>query len=128
MRADELMIGDWVFYAGEEERLKNKPIRVTGIGPDYMQGSFWNGVSDEVVVLSYKEIEPIPIDLDILEKNGWTGGAGKNIRFNSPYKLVRTNDGWTMYYFVARIEEIRFFHELQNLLRVTNYGKAEIKL
>lgn len=133
MRADELMIGDWVFYAGEEERFKNKPIRVTGIGPDCMQGSFRNGVSDEVVVLSYKEIEPIPIDLDILEKNGWKGGAGRNIRFKSPYILAKKNDVWIMYYSEARIVEILYVHELQNILRMlgceegSRYDEAGIR-
>lgn len=92
MRADELMIGDWVLYADEGERLKNKPIQVTGIGPDYMQGSFWNGVSDEIVVLSYREIEPIPIDLDILEKTDGKEVQGKvyasNRRTYSPKRMM----------------------------------------
>lgn len=114
MRADELMIGDWV-----QDKYGNS-IQVREILEDGINGE-WDGGECYGVEAYIDEIEPIPIDLDILEKNGWTGGAGKNIRFNSPYKLVRTNDGWTMYYFVARIEEIRFVHELQNIMRITGY-------
>ena len=133
MRADELMIGNWALYAGEEERLKNKPIRVTGIGPDYMQGSFWNGVSDEVVVLSYKEIKPIPIDVDILEANGW---RKKQERLYDLEGRLIEKSGTTWYMYVSEKAMLRYdpisimyyVHELQNLLRVTNYGKAEIKL
>ena len=119
------MIGDWVFYAGEEERLNNKPIQVTGIDADHIEGIYENGASEEVVVLSYKDIEPIPIDVDILDKNGWTGGAGKSIRFKSPYILAQTNDGWKISCFVARIAEIRFVHELQNIMRITGRNKYE---
>ena len=118
MKASELMIGDWVLYAGEDERLKNKPVQVTGICMEIMQGSF----SEEMYeVLSYGKIKPIPIDEDILERNGWKGGAGENIRFKSPYILAKKNDVWTIHYNEARIAEIRYFHELQNIMRMLGY-------
>ena len=115
MKATDLMIGDWVLYAGEDKRKKNKPVQVTGICMEIMQVSFSKEMYE---VLSYGKIKPIPIDLDILEKNGWKGGAGENIRFKSPCTLVKKKDIWTIYYNVERIAEIRFIHELQNILRM----------
>lgn len=117
MRADELMMGDWVLYDGEEEQLKGKPIQVTGICAEIIQGSF---SEEKYEILSYWKIKPIPINEGILEKNGWkTDGVG-NI-FKEPYILTRTKVGWNVYYYLARIAEIRFFHELQNIMRMTGY-------
>lgn len=114
MRADELMIGDWV-----QDRHGNS-IQVREILEDGINGE-WDGGECYGVEAYIDEIVPISIDVDILERNGWKGGAGKDIRFNSPYILARTNDGWDMYCFVARIAKIRFFHELQNIMRITGY-------
>lgn len=133
MRKDELMIGDWVLYSGEEERLNNKPIQVTGIDADHIEGIYENGASEEVVVLSYKEIEPIPIDVDILEANGWR--KKKERLYDLEGRLIEKS-GTTWYMYVSEkamlhydpISIMYYVHELQNLLRVTNYGKAEIKL
>lgn len=104
MKADELMIGDWVLNAC------GNPIQVKELLEDGINGE-WDGV--EAV---YDDIKPIPIDLDILEKNGWKAGAGENIRFKSPYILVKKNDIWTMYYNATRLAAIRYVHELQNIL------------
>lgn len=50
MRADELMMGDWVLYDGEEEQLKGRPIQVTGICAKIIQGSF---SEEKYEILSY---------------------------------------------------------------------------
>ena len=114
MKADGLMIGDWVLDK------HGNSIQVREILSDGINGE-WDGGECYGVEAYIDEIEPIPIDLDILEKNGWKGGAGENICFKSPYILAQTNDGWDMYCFVARIAEIRFVHELQNIMRMTGY-------
>lgn len=114
MRADELMIGDWV------QDTCGKPIQVRDILDEGING-MWGGGECYDVEAHYDDIKPIPIDLDILGKNGWKGGAGENICFKSPYILAQTNDGWDMYCFVARIVKIRFVHELQNIMRMTGY-------
>ena len=111
MRADELMIGDWVLDTF------GNPIQVKELLEDGINGD-WDGAECDGVEAVYDDIEPIPIDLDILEKNGWKGGAGENIRFKSPYILVKKNDVWTMHYNEARIAEIHYVHELQNILRM----------
>ena len=49
MRADELMIGDWVFhYIGGEEKIK--PVQVIGISFDGIQGVYQKG--DEILINS----------------------------------------------------------------------------
>lgn len=120
MRADELMIGDWV------QDTCGNPIQVKELLEDGINGE-WDCAECYGVEAVYDDIKPIPIDLDILEKNGWKGGAGENIRFKSPYILAQTNDGWDIYCFVARIAKIRFFHELQNIMRMTGY-QGEFKV
>ena len=123
MKATDLMIGDWVLYAGEDERLKNKPVQVTGICMEIMQGSF----SEEMYeVLSYGKIKPIPIDEDILEKNGWVG-AGDNMFVKQPYRITKADKVWGVAYGMAYIAEIRFVHELQNIMRITGY-QGEFKI
>ena len=105
------MIGDWVLDTF------GNPIQVKELLEDGINGD-WDGAECDGVEAVYDDIKPIPIDLDILEKNGWKGGAGENIRFNSPYILVKKNDVWTLHYNEARIAEIRYVHELQNILRM----------
>jgi hypothetical protein len=111
MRADELMIGDWVLNGC------GNLMQVTAISEDGIDGVCEGGEWCDL----YDVIKPIPIDLDILEKNGWKGGARRNIRFKSPYILAKKNDVWTMNYNEARIAEIRYVHELQNIMRMTGY-------
>lgn len=117
MKATDLMIGDWVLYAGEDERLKNKPVQVTGICMEIMQGSFSKEMYE---VLSYGKIEPIPIDEDILDKNGWVG-AGENTFVKKPYMLTKADKVWGVAFGMAYVAEIRFVHELQNIMRITGY-------
>lgn len=111
MRADELMIGDWVLDTG------GVPFQVKELFDDGINGVCEEGEWYEL----YDDIKPIPIDVDILERNGWKGGAGENIRFKSPYILVKKNGVWNMLYNTTKIAEIRFFHELQNIMRMTGY-------
>lgn len=117
MKATDLMIGDWVLYAGEDERLKNKIVQVTGICMEIMQVSFSKEMYE---VLSYGKIKPIPIDEDILERNGWVG-AGENMFVKQPYRITKADKVWGVAYGLAYIAEVRFVHELQNIMRITGY-------
>ena len=105
------MIGDWVLDTF------GNPIQVKELLEDGINGD-WDGADCDGVEAVYDDIKPIPIDLGILEKNGWKAGAGESIRFKSPYILVKKNDVWTMHYNEARIAEIRYVHELQNTMRM----------
>ena len=70
-------------------------------------------VEDEV--LSYGKIEPIPINEDILEKNGWVG-AGDNMFVKQPYRITKADKVWGVAYVLAYIAEVRYVHELQNIM------------
>ena len=61
MKADELMIGDWVLDKHGDS------IQVREILEDGINGE-WDGGECYGVEAHIDEIEPIPIDLDILEK------------------------------------------------------------
>ena len=117
MRADELMIGDWVFhYVGGEEKLK--PVQVIGISFDGIQGVYQKG--DEILSLSYDDIVPMSIDVDILELNGWVG-AGENTFVKKPYMLTKADMVWGVANVMTYFAEIRYVHELQNIMRMTGY-------
>lgn len=116
MRADELMIGDWVFhYVGGEEKIK--PVQVIGISFDGIQGVYQKG--DEILSLSYDDIVPMSIDVDILERNGWR--RAEDMFVKHPYRIKKADKVWGVAYGLAYIAEIRFVHELQNIMRMTGY-------
>lgn len=59
MKANELMVGDWIYRPCCSDQVKE--IRHIGvIGIDNMRG-----------LIAFSEIEPIPLTPEILEKNGW---------------------------------------------------------
>lgn len=113
MRADELMIGDWVLNGC------GNPIQVKELLEDGINGE-WDGCECYGLVELYDDIKPIPIDEDILEKNGWVG-AGENMFVKQPYRITKADMVWGVAYGLAYIAEIRFVHELQNIMRMTGY-------
>ena len=123
MKASELMIGDWVFhYVGGEEKIK--PVQVIGVSFDGIQCVYQKG--DEVLSLSYDEIVPISIDEDTLYMNGWVG-AGTNTFVKKPYMLTKADMVWGVAFGMTYVAEIRYVHELQNIMRITGY-QGEFKI
>lgn len=111
MKANELMIGDWVSYNG-------KPCRITGIMPPYNVY-----ISDHfpLAVVLAERCEPIPLTEEILEKNGfdydeideeWHHKKCPLILFN-PWN----NDGA---FVLSTYNSITFnhVHQLQHVLRL----------
>ena len=113
MRADELMIGDWVLDTF------GNPIQVKELLEDGINGD-WDGAECDGVEAVYDDIKPIPIDLDILEKNGWVG-AGENMFVKQPYRITKAYEVWGVAYGMAYVAEIRYVHELQNIMRIIGY-------
>ena len=113
MRADELMIGDWV-----QDKYGNS-IQVREILGDGINGEWDDGELDGVEAV-YDDIKPIPIDEDILDKNGWVG-AGNNMLVKQPYRITKADKVWGLAIGLAYIAEIRYVHELQNIMRMTGY-------
>ena len=113
MRADELMIGDWVLNGC------GNPIQVKELLEDGINGRL-DGCECYGLVELYDDIKPIPIDEDILERNGWVG-AGENMFVKQPYRITKADKVWGVAIVLAYIAEIRYVHELQNIMRMTGY-------
>ena len=113
MKANDLMIGDWVLNSC------GNPIQVKELLEDGINGE-WDGCEFYGLVELYDDIKPIPIEEDILEKNGWVG-AGENMFVKQPYRITKADKVWGVAYGMAYIAEIRFVHELQNIMRITGY-------
>ena len=119
MRADELMIGDWVLDTFGNS-IQVKELLEDGINGD------WDGAECDGVEAVYDDIKPIPIDEDILYKNGWVG-AGDNMFVKQPYRITKADKVWGVAFGMAYVAEIRFVHELQNIMRMTGY-QGEFKI
>ena len=107
MKANELMIGDWVIgYSGE-------PFEIGIIDPDFL---YWD------------EIQPIPLTKDILEKNDWkrlTSPEGEDV-------FVLDLGTTVLWWFVKDKElvliggshlKIEYVHQLQHALRLCGIEK-----
>ena len=112
MKADELMIGDWVLNTF------GTPIRVKELLEDGINGE-WDGCECYGLVELYDDIKPIPIDEDILERNGWK--IADDMFVKQPYRITKADKVWGVAYGMAYIAEIHFVHELQNIMRITGY-------
>ena len=139
MKADELMLGDYVKAAGYDW------LRVTELNNNYACFSHrWKG-------LKYKDIEPIPISQQILENNGFKlvdghtshwkidGNGYDDIQISgvpdpkhhavltlNAHKTSHTGCGHGFYRFICDMD-IQYVHELQHIMRICNIGK-EIRL
>ena len=148
MKANELMIDDWVWYNNQPHQ-----IRQLGIFGENRDGDDYpavcvgkpNGVG---LILERNEIEPIPLTPEILEKNGFTGGKYENYCGNVFYLSVDgfREAGLTMSYkdnilWCERIKQnypnsigdkyaihhLEYVHQLQHALRLCGI-KKEIEL
>ena len=133
MKANELMIGDWVLYNG-------KPIQVDeifgdGINADYCGGEIMGLINED-------ELLPIPLTAEILKKNGfeicnedtdgtiqydWGSPAlGIDIWINTKPCLFgawRTWEGETKSYTMVEELPINYVHELQHALKLCGIEK-----
>lgn len=81
-----------------------------------------------------EDFEPIPITRGSLLYNGFHYYGKALVREGIYVRSMDSNDDeWLVEYTLrdktnGEAKKLSYVHELQNLLRVTNYGKAEIKL
>lgn len=117
IRSSELMIGDWVRLVAdnEEEVLQVNYIRRDGVG-------------FKKYAVYFDEIEPIPLTVEILEKNGFYrnkyfdhNGCGF---FSFPVWMIMKRSGFgiekrnNIYYITGHaLMPMRYVHELQRALR-----------
>lgn len=111
MKAEELMIGDWVY-------IKDHP---TIAQP--MQ------VKKEHFVRSLVEFEPIPITSEILEKNGWKedGFYYRSEEFNGHIQLGKLFEHASIVTQDCRINlppyRMKYVHEFQHALKMCGIEK-----
>ena len=103
MKANELMIGDWVIGCSGE------PFKIGIVDPDFL---YWN------------EIQPIPLTQEILEKNGFICD-GWSWWYQDLRIVLSTSKGVSLV--CGRQKRFEFVHQLQHALRLCDIEK-EIEL
>ena len=136
MKAEELMIGDWVYNTHNRQPEQVCEIR------EHMVMLAYNDLYD------YDEIEPIPLNDEILQKNGsrrvgerwgcgdelnsYYFGNGQDIDIHLPtnsdkYMLV-IRDHVSPDPDYQLISRLKYVHKLQHALKEYKYEKITIKL
>ena len=123
MKATELMIGDWVYNSYHKKNIKWS----------YSEMFCPNGIP-----VIGRDLEPIPLTPEILEKDGWERDIDKEWEYNNShilphycYQWEKRNVKIEMYaglegFTISLIIGRRFYavHELQHVLRL--YGLDEL--
>lgn len=115
MKANELMIGDWVFFDGN-------PVKVAILGA--AESCLGLRAGENVFGQPFVMIDPIELTPEILEKNfrrdtTWTGAYYLNDHVHIYYD--KDDDLWTIQY--MEIADLRYVHELQHALRLCGFEK-----
>ncbi len=122
LRAEELMIGDWVIVYEKAMPVK---ARVDGV---YGNNAFVLGHPRTV---ENGFVEPIPITPEILEKNGFERGSDNLFSYGrgmyvmmwskEHYSVGQIFGNWSAF---VEFAEIRFVHELQHCLKLCGIDKT----
>ena len=132
MKANELMIGDWL------KHYNGTPVQVTKITTEHFACAENGGVNCWEYNNKY---EPIFITSEILEKNGWIKSElnldfycgnleykNYNIQIHNNQDSLNTNNKWlihieTIYYEEISQSEITYIHQLQHVLKLCGIDK-----
>lgn len=127
MKENELMIGDWVTFQcfdGSSINVRVTQIQSSALGMIYGRSetrSHWANVED---------VKPIPLTLEILEKNGFMNGKdGYDIGIPLLYwdKYCNAICGYTHGDDIVEVFDCKCVHELQHALKLCGIEK-EIEL
>lgn len=121
IKISELSIGDWVEWKVYD---KTYVIRITQITDTIMRGVH-DGIEYGVLL---KQISPIPLTPEILEKNGFSHNGRK---WYTPelFTLERWGDDWSIVIacscgeYVCEVCTIKYVHQLQHALRLAGVVK-----
>lgn len=112
MKANELMVGDWVMPL--QKRFRGIPGQVVTI--DGGTDTCWIDCDDYSSLIRCGDVEEIPLTPEILEKNGWVETSGYWV-----LKGYSTRLGWKggemIIGYSALPEKVLYVHELQNLMK-----------
>ena len=121
MKANELMIGDWVCCT-DPTPFKIEAITIIDF-PEYVTGN--DGFDVEIA-----DLQPIPLTAEILEKNGFTKELYDGVHYR--YGIVIDGIGFSVCYVRSVFQwlgplDFHYVHELQHALRLCGVEK-EINL
>lgn len=128
LKISDLSVGDWVYYDN-----KNKPYSIRSIyRTDIRDCVVLNDNESLVGVIAFvDELTPIPITVEILEKNGksdeWSTGDWEEIpstEVSPSRQCMRVRDLGT-HIFLG--DKVVYVHQLQHVLRIAGVDK-EINL
>ena len=126
MKANELMIGDWVQFPMGYEKVQE-------IG--FVQGHGYCAsfaASATLFPVEIDKIEPIPLTAEILEKNGFVNGEevwaancpeDKNLLLEITWDDTRKVAAWSINCNEYCVLELHYVHELQHALRLCGIDK-----
>ena len=125
MKANELMIGDWV-------RIKDGyPFKMEDVSGTSLFRR-WTSDGETMIPYGWNEIEPIPLTWEILEKNGFTRFGtgyilkGEHFGLDNPSSPNNYLDNYWLRISIKAVN-IKYVHELQHALRLCGIEK-EIEL
>ena len=136
MKANELMIGDWVCYSESNNYYtKVEEIRCTSDGEEYYIRCHRDSKDTFLEQLKYEDfsvdiLHPIPLTPKILENNGWEERPTGYVFYTDGRRY--DNSLWYVFgsnSFVVNTAEfhIKYVHQLQHALRLCRIEK-EIEL
>ena len=115
MRAEELMIGDWVV---QDDNLCNERLcKVTGIFEHYLVE-----VTGEKLPLHESHIKPIPLTKDILEANGFCLFDDAFWWYKDFRITLSSSKAFTLV--CGRTISFKYVHELQHAMRLCGIDKV----
>lgn len=123
MKAENLMIGDWVLHDGEPYQIRQLGIYgVDRDGEDYPAVCVGKpkGIG---LIIERNEIEPIPLTDEFLEQNGFerVNGDYQDVFYVYDGIELLIDDGYTL--FGQCKMPIKYVHELQHALRLCGINK-----
>lgn len=134
MKANELMVGDWVQNPlgakGWVKEIRLIPKDSDGFGGYYLVDIAYSKDGDSYARLEAKELNPIPLTPEILEKYGFEScKEGYDIGIPLLYwdKYCTAVCGWTHCSNIIEVFDCRYVHQLQHALRLCGIDK-EIEL
>ena len=127
IQPNELRIGNWVY----DSKYTQYPMQVVLIGSDYVYLDF-EGNEGDVWECDCKEIVPIPLTEELIEKQGWEK-IGYYYTDKNGLEIYETNDGWLLHIDDNKCQTtiailINSVHELQNAYFIATKKELEIKL
>ena len=130
MKANELMIGDWV-YDGDKTKF---PMYVETIGEDYVYLNFDGNESDPWETTP-EELQGIPLTGELLEKIGftlkdglWRHKWGIKVKPEAGFVFIENKDEEHWMYGTCTCKDIWHLHQLQNLVRIITKKELLINL